>query len=970
MNDPLAQGTRVSRAADLEHRMEFNESARWFHSICVSVPYSPDCDGIAGAVRKLATAIPGDGETRLWVEKVQGDAGGAVAERRRRLEMRRFATAGRHWRAVLLTYDAGGGDLIIAADRRLLSRRSLHAVADAVLRGGGGPAYAKESPAKNIDRGIENYDQRVAAVSREWGVGKEPDSVPVRRVVRSRQDGAPVDPAALVASTGVVLARFRRDINVRVAVLGACDDHVDPKLQPDAPAFALPISFEDDPTFATLIRTLRRQIGVDGAPPSPGAGSWEDCHVAVLLGGAGREGSGAWECREELSCASPLCPLTIAVERGPDGGRRLAFTYDTRAICDTLAASFADAVEHMLDVSLRAPATRQSAAGLLGDGETETPARRGGEAGSTNHDWRIDDKVEDVAAANPGRVAISDRGRHIRYGELVDDATAMADGLTALGVTAGAFVGVALPQSSDLIATLLAVLKTGAAYVPIDPASPPQRYLFTLADAGVRVLVAEAPPSGIPADVRVVRPSDLRIAAGKRNRTPPRKRSADDPAYVIYTSGTTGRPKGVIIPHRNVAALVRATAPMLSLSADDRWTAFHSSAFDFSVWEIWGCLTTGARLVLVPFIVSRSPEDFHRLLLVEGVSVLSQTPSAFYQLLTADKSREKLADLRLVIFGGEPLDVRRLQPWIRRYAPSRCRLVNMFGITETTVHVTAQTLGLAEILSGSRSVGLPLPGWWLSIRDRYGHDVPCGVMGEVYVGGDGVAVGYLGLPELTNERFLPDRRTGGRVYRSGDLGRLWPDGRLDHLGRCDNQVKIRGHRVELDEIREVLLQYPDVTDCAVVARKDERVEDASMRIDAYVVLSSGAEPMIRQRLARTLPEYMLPASIVEVPALPLNLNGKIDVAALPAPTIQTPIALANGAANGVERLLADAFAEVLGRSARETENFFNIGGNSLLAVKLVRLLRERGVVGIGVTDIYKQQTPRALAAQARLAAAH
>jgi len=973
MTDPRAResrGTGGSRGADPEPGAEFHESARWFHAICVSVPHSPDGDGIARAVRKLAAVIPGGSDTRLWIEKVDGDARAAFAERRRALEMMRFPTAGRRWRVVLLTYHSGRADLIIAADRRLLSRQSLYAVAEALLGRREELTYAKEDPPGNVARGSEDYDQGVNAVARAWGVGNQHDRRPVHRLVRRHQGGAPRDPAALIASTGIVLARFRRDTNVRVAVFGPGDDHVSTELRPAAPPFALPLSLEGDPTFAALTRDLRRQIGTDGAPSPPGMGALEDCHAAILLSGLGGEGSGEWECREELSCASPLCPLTIALERQRDGGRRLAFTYDRRAICDTLAAGFADAVEHMLDAAVRVPATRQSAVGLLGEAETETMTRRGEETGSTEHHWRIDERIYEVAAANPDRIAISDRGRHIRYGELVDDAGAIADGLTALGVTAGGFVGVALPQSSDLIATLLAVLQTGAAYVPIDRASPPQRYLFTLADAGVRVLVAEAPPSGIPDDVRVVRPSDLRIAAGSRKRAPPRGRSTEDPAYVIYTSGTTGRPKGVIVPHRNVAALVGATAPMLSLSADDRWTAFHSSAFDFSVWEIWGCLTTGARLVLVPYIVSRSPEDFHRLLSVEGVTVLSQTPSAFYQLLTTDKSREKLADLRLVIFGGEPLDVRRLLPWIRRYALSRCRLVNMFGITETTVHVTAQTLGLAEILSGSRSVGRPLPGWWLSIRDRYGHGVPCGAMGEVYVGGDGVATGYLGLPELTNERFLPDPRTGGRVYRSGDLGRLWPDGRLDHLGRCDSQVKIRGHRVELDEIRAVLLQDRDVVDCAVIARPDERVGDTSMRIDAYVVLSSGTEPVIRQRLARTLPEYMLPASIVELPSLPLNLNGKIDVAALPLPTIPAPVARADGAANGVERLLAGAFAEVLGRPARETENFFNIGGNSLLAVKLVRLLRERGVVGIGVADIYKQQTPRALAAHARLAVAH
>ncbi|WP_143343260.1 AMP-binding protein, partial [Crossiella equi] len=263
-------------------------------------------------------------------------------------------------------------------------------------------------------------------------------------------------------------------------------------------------------------------------------------------------------------------------------------------------------------------------------------------------------------------------------------------------------------------------------------------------------------------------------------------------AYVIYTSGSTGRPKGVVVPHRNVLALVAATRPEYALSTADVWTWFHSSAFDFSVWEIWGCLLTGGRLVVVPYFVSREPDRFAELLAAEGVTVLSQTPSAFTQLLTVD---HHALSPRLVVFGGEPLDARVLLPWFDQHPGSR--VVNMFGITETTVHVTHQTLDRSLALAATRSVGPALPGWHLLVLDPEGRVQPPGVPGEICVGGAGVATGYLGQETLTAQRFRWNEHTGSRLYHSGDLGRLRPDGRLEHLGRIDSQVKLRGFRIEL-----------------------------------------------------------------------------------------------------------------------------------------------------------------------------
>lgn len=502
---------------------------------------------------------------------------------------------------------------------------------------------------------------------------------------------------------------------------------------------------------------------------------------------------------------------------------------------------------------------------------------------------------------------------------------------------------------------MLAVLKADAIYVPLDPDHPADRRARTAEDAGLRLTVEDtAPLTGHPADHRA-----------------PTARPATAPAYVIHTSGSTGRPKGVVVPHSNVLALIDATRDDFGLTPGDTWTLFHSSAFDFSVWEIWGALLTGARLVVVDYWVSRSPADFHALLVREGVTVLSQTPSAFTQLMAADREhgerrgRGTPLALRLVVLGGEPLDARPLRDWFDRHPEDRCRLVNMFGITETTVHVTAQTVTRRTALSGSRSVGHPLPGWYVYVLDARGRPVPPGAPGEIHVGGAGVATGYLGRPGLTGQRFVPDPWHGGRMYRSGDLGRLLPDGTLEHLGRIDSQVKVRGFRIELDEIRHVLLADPSVTAAAVTVSGDAFLDAAGVRIDAYVVLAAdpvGTADDIRRRAAKLLPEHMLPASVTALPRLPLTPNGKLDPSRLPAPT-----APADAPPGTAAPAAADPFAEltgiwesVLGVPVGPDDNFFDLGGNSLYAIRLASAMRERGLPPVALRRLYLSPTVRSL----------
>ena len=396
--------------------------------------------------------------------------------------------------------------------------------------------------------------------------------------------------------------------------------------------------------------------------------------------------------------------------------------------------------------------------------------------------------------------------------------------------------------------------------------------------------------------------------------------SSHNAAYMIYTSGSTGGPKGVVVSHYNVLRLFAATKSWFDFSQRDIWTLFHSYAFDFSVWELWGALLHGGRLVVVPYFVSRTPDAFRELLHREGVTVLNQTPSAFRQLMFVEESAgeaERL-NLRLVIFGGEALEPQTLRPWVERYGDERPQLVNMYGITETTVHVTYRRIRMADLESGHRSViGDAILDLQVYVLDQYQQPVPLGVAGELCVAGDGLARGYLHQPELTAERFLPDpfgSSAGARLYRSGDLARQLSDSEIEYLGRIDQQVKIRGFRVEPGEIEATLNEHSAVRESVVIAHEEAT---GDKRLVAYVVARDG-EPFsaedLRNHLQQMLPDYMLPAVFVEMKALPLTLNGKIDRRALPTPieVAVRPKKSFEAPRGETEQILADIWSEVLG----------------------------------------------------------
>ncbi len=538
----------------------------------------------------------------------------------------------------------------------------------------------------------------------------------------------------------------------------------------------------------------------------------------------------------------------------------------------------------------------------------------------------IHELFEAQAERTPEAVAVVFEGKQLSYRELNRRANLLAHHLQKFGVGPEGRVGIMVERSFEMVVGLLGILKAGGAYVPLDPAYPQERLSFMLEDAQVAVLLTQKRLAGNlpPNEAKVVRlDADWEVIARGGAENPVSGAGAENLAYVIYTSGSTGRPKGVLVTHHNVVRLFKATEAWFNFDEHDVWTLFHSYAFDFSVWELWGALAYGGRLVVVPYLVSRSPEAFYDLLRRERVTVLNQTPSAFHQLMQAEESAgavHKLA-LRYVIFGGEALELESLRPWFERHGDERPQLVNMYGITETTVHVTYRPLTMADVESAAGSViGRRIPDLQVYALDRHLQPVPVGVPGELYIGGEGVARGYLNRAELTDERFIADPfsgKTQGRLYKSGDLGRYWPDGDIEYLGRIDQQVKIRGFRIELGEIEAALLQHPAIEQVVVVVREDE---PGDKRLVAYVVAQEGPAPTVSELISRMkgkvplhlmadadvqkaplpdvselrgflrekLPEYMVPSAFVMLHELPLTPNGKVDRRALPVPDQARP----------------------------------------------------------------------------------
>jgi amino acid adenylation domain-containing protein len=465
----------------------------------------------------------------------------------------------------------------------------------------------------------------------------------------------------------------------------------------------------------------------------------------------------------------------------------------------------------------------------------------------------LPERFELAAERMPDRVAVSAEGGSLSYRELDLRSNQLARHLRSLGIAGEHRVGLSVERSPEMLVGILGILKAGAAYVPLDPQYPKERIAFMLEDSGAAVVVTQRHlVETLPPRVEKVRLDADWEVIGSRSKGALSGPLVDSLAYVIYTSGSTGQPKGVLVSHRNVVRLFEATRDRFRFAAEDVWTLFHSYAFDFSVWEMWGALLHGGRLLVVPYWVSRSPDRFHELLHREGVTVLNQTPSAFFPLMRVEDSEEvsTLPTLRLVIFGGEALPISSLETWFERHGDQRPQAVNMYGITETTVHVTYRRLWAGDAATAGGSViGTPIPDLATYVLDERRQPVPAGVAGELYVGGEGLARGYLDRPGLTAERLVPHPSSdipGARLYRTGDLARWRGSGELEYLGRIDHQVKIRGFRIELGEIESVLRLHRRVNEAVVVVRDSS---SGDRQLAAYVVTapadgaaSADAEP--------------------------------------------------------------------------------------------------------------------------------
>ena len=584
-------------------------------------------------------------------------------------------------------------------------------------------------------------------------------------------------------------------------------------------------------------------------------------------------------------------------------------------------------------------------------------------------------RFQAAAAEFPDRIAIVDGQHRLSYRELFDRADALVAELVARRIGPGDLVGVALPRSAELVVALVGIVRAGAAYVPVDLSQPAERRNLILSDACPQLVVTGLTPlDGLPADTAVLA-LPQHLPAGLEARPRP---SPSDPAYVIYTSGSTGRPKGVVVTQENVARLFAVTQRHFNFGASDVWTLFHSIGFDVSVWEMWGALVHGGRLVIVPATTARAADAFHALVMQEGVTVLCQTPSAFRAFDMADAAAGRPENrLRHIVLAGEALDPRSLRGWIESHGDDRPNLVNMYGTTETTVHATYRRM-LAEDASGPGTsyVGVPLDDLRLELVGPDGREVATGEIGEIFIGGAGVSTGYLGRPELTAERFVLDPRSdlaGARRYRTGDLGRNAPGGDLEFLGRIDEQVKLRGYRIELGEIEAVLRRAEPVRDAVVVLRENPVT---GPHLIAYIVQDDPAPidiEALRQHAAQHLPDYMLPAAYVRIDRVPRTINDKIDRAALPALTAADRASQKGGdpLRDDIEAMVARIFSEALGTNLTERNaDFFRLGGDSLLAMRVAIRCQERLNVLVSASAIFDNPTVAALADFVRQEAKH
>jgi amino acid adenylation domain-containing protein len=676
--------------------------------------------------------------------------------------------------------------------------------------------------------------------------------------------------------------------------------------------------------------------------------------------------------RADLSPGVRLASLPVGTEKadyelalwlgeGPDGLGG-ALEYSTDLFDEATIVRFAAHLRTLLEAAVGDPGRNIWTLPLIGEAEQARQLEAWSRGPAVPEGPPLLHRlVEEQALRTPTAVAVEAGGVRLTYAELAEQASRRAHRLRAEGLGPGSIVALLAERTPNLIVSLLAVLQAGAAYLPIDPAYPRERREYMVADS--RAVVVK--------DGKVIRDSN---DTGNPSLEP----TPEAPAYLIYTSGSTGLPKGVVVPHRAIASFVRAAREAYEIAPGDRVLQLASLSFDTSAEEIWPALAAGATLVLRPEEMAASIPHFLRELERLGITVLD-LPTAFWHELVVGMEAEGLElprGLRLVILGGEEALADRFALWQRRVGPA-VRLVNTYGPTEATIVATRRELSsLAS--GGAVPIGRPIPGARAYVLDRAFAPVPPGVRGELWIGGSGVASGYLGRPDLTADRFRPDPfgdptdRTdpsnpsdqfGARLYRTGDLAVLRPAGDLVFAGRADRQLKIRGYRIEPGEIEAALRSHPAVREAVVDARGPRDLH----RLIAWIVPNEEGEPPgasgLRAFLRERLPEPLLPAAFVPLAALPLTPSGKVDRRALPEPVETRPENVAYAEPqSALERTIAEVYRDLLRvRRVGLHDNFFDLGGHSLLLVRAHQKLKEALGREIPVLDLFRFPTIAALA---------
>lgn len=586
----------------------------------------------------------------------------------------------------------------------------------------------------------------------------------------------------------------------------------------------------------------------------------------------------------------------------------------------------------------------------------------GGEAAMVSATDTILQLFDEQAHKYPSNVAVRFGNEEITYGELLVSASKLANKMRKDGVGPGTVVALYFRPCIEMIIAILATLKSGGAYLPIDVEYPEQRCKFMLQDSGSSCLLTKRDIHhhhlSVPGNIYYV---DDKGSYADEPEKIENINSASDIVYIIYTSGTTGKPKGVMVEHRNLYSLFVNTRTIFDFNEKDAWTLFHSYCFDFSVWEIWGALLFGGKLYVLSQEERKDTRQFLKILSRENITVLNQTPSAFYNLSDELSFTETISlNIRSIIFGGEALTPARLKKWSKLFPD--VKFINMYGITETTVHATIKGITPTDIEENTSSIGVPIPGMCAYILDSNGSSLPPGVYGELFVGGAGVTQGYLNRPELTDKVFRRNMyKPSERVFKTGDRVRLTDEGEIEYAGRVDRQVQLRGFRIELGEIEHHLLMIPAISDAVVITNNGD---NENLHIIAYYVSECEYKPEeIKAFLSTVLPDYMIPSFVMKIESIPLTSNKKIHYSLLPDPKEAMELKQEGNPENETEQKMLTLWGRVLQLEEEKIsvfKNFFDLGGNSLKIMHLKRLILDELETDIPVVYLFQHTTIRSL----------